>query len=56
MTLFVSFLSQVRAENGFLFDGYDEHNWYHEMIDMLHKLAMTSFVAFFPASIQLQVR
>jgi len=45
----------IRAELGFIYDGYERRMWYFEMIDMLHKLFMTSLIAFFPYTWQLNV-
>eukprot|EP00455_Lapot_gusevi_P034469 TRINITY_DN379_c0_g1_i2.p1 TRINITY_DN379_c0_g1~~TRINITY_DN379_c0_g1_i2.p1 ORF type:complete len:631 (+),score=258.67 TRINITY_DN379_c0_g1_i2:174-1895(+) len=43
----------VRAELGFLYDGYHSNAWWFEMVDMLHKLLLTSVLAFLPTSVQL---
>jgi hypothetical protein len=43
----------VRAENGFLYDGYTDQAWYFEMVDMMHKLLMVSVIGFVPSEYQL---
>jgi hypothetical protein len=45
----------VRAELGFLYDAYERKVWWFEMCDMLHKLVVTSFVAFLPFEYQMPV-
>jgi len=45
----------VRAQLGFLYDAYQRDLWYFELIDMLHKLLVTSIVAFFPPLAQMAV-
>jgi len=45
----------VRAQLGFLYDAYERKIWYFELIDMLHKLLITSIVAFFPPLAQMPV-
>jgi len=45
----------IRAELGFLYDGYERTVWYFEMIDMAHKLVVTSLIAFLPKENQMQV-
>jgi hypothetical protein len=45
----------VRAKLGFLYDGYKKHFWWWEMVDMIHKLIMTSILAFFPTETQLPI-
>jgi len=43
----------VLLELGFLYDGYDKHVWWFELVDMTHKLILTSILAFFPSDAQL---
>jgi len=43
----------VRAELGFLYDAFERRFWYFEFIDMLHKILITSIVAFFPSAWQM---
>jgi len=43
----------VRAELGFLYDGYNRDSWWFEMFDMLEKLLVTSVVGFFPSDMQM---
>jgi hypothetical protein len=43
----------VRGELGFLYDGYRRDMWYFELLDMTHKLTLTSVLAFFPWEVQL---
>lgn len=45
----------IRAQLGFLYDGYRRNTWWFEMLDMAHKLFLTSFVAFFDQSSQISV-
>jgi len=51
--------STERVENhifityGFLFEAYHAHSWYWEIIDMFHKLLLTSVVPFIPQDIQI---
>lgn len=45
----------IRAQLGFLYDCYETRVWFFEMIDMAHKLTMTSLVAFFPELVQLAI-
>ena len=45
----------IRAQLGFLYDGYERSAWYFELIDMLHKLALTSLIAFIPWKYQMVV-
>jgi len=45
----------VRAQLGFLYDAYERELWYFELIDMMHKLLVTSIVAFFPPLAQMAV-
>jgi hypothetical protein len=42
-----------RAELGFLYDGYHRHLWYFELLDMMHKLTLTSLLAFLDWDFQL---
>jgi hypothetical protein len=43
----------VRAQLGFLYDCYETRMWWFELVDMIHKLTMTSLIAFFPWEWQL---
>jgi len=43
----------IRAQLGFLYDCYETRVWWFEMLDMWHKLAMTSLISFFPFKFQL---
>lgn len=45
----------VKAELGFLYDGYDHTFWWFEVLDMVHKLTMTGLLAFVPPTQQLGV-
>jgi len=45
----------VRAELGFLFDAYDRQYFYWELVDMIHKLVLVSFIAFMPYNAQMPV-
>jgi Na+-transporting methylmalonyl-CoA/oxaloacetate decarboxylase gamma subunit len=45
----------VVAELGFIYAAYDPAMWWFEMADMLHKLVLTSLLAFLPDSAQLPV-
>ena len=45
----------TKASLGFLYAGYRVETWWFEMADMLHKLFLTSLLAFFPAEAQLPV-
>jgi len=47
--------SGIRAEVGLLYDAYETHVWWFEMVDMLHKLFITSLVGFFPFAAQLDI-
>jgi len=44
----------VRAQLGFLFDGFHHEYWWFEIADMIHKLTLVSLLAFFPVKFQLQ--
>jgi hypothetical protein len=46
----------VRAELGLLYDAYDPSMWWFEMVDMIHKLIVTSVLAFFPEKMQVTTR
>jgi hypothetical protein len=39
---------EVRIQVGFLYEAYQLDAWWFELIDMLHKLAVTSLLAFLP--------
>jgi hypothetical protein len=43
----------VRGQLGFLYDAYERDFWYFEMIDMGHKLILTSLLAFVPGAWQM---
>jgi hypothetical protein len=43
----------VRAEMGMLYDAFSRERWWFEMVEMLHKLALTSILAFLPTAYQL---
>jgi len=45
----------VRAQLGFLYDCYEGHLWFYELIDMLHKLFATCLIGFLPWSVQLRL-
>jgi hypothetical protein len=45
----------VRGELGFLYDAFERKYWYFEMIDMAHKLVVTSLIAFLPADYQMPI-
>jgi len=45
----------VRGQLGFLYDAYERDYWYFEMIDMGHKLFVTSLLAFFPTALQMSM-
>ena len=45
----------VKAELGFLYDAYDHEVWWFELADMLHKLSLTSLIAFAGIDAQLKV-
>lgn len=47
--------SGVRAELGFLYDGFERSFYLFELVDMVHKLGITSLVAFLPDYAQLRV-
>ena len=40
----------VRAEMGMLYDAYAPSIWWFEMVEMLHKLVLTSVIAFLPTA------
>jgi len=43
----------IKAEMGFLYDGYDHKLWFFELVDMFHKLFLVAVLAFFPNDLQL---
>jgi len=45
--------SATLLQLGFLYEAYTEVNWYWELIDMLHKLLVTSVVSFLPNYMEL---
>eukprot|EP01006_Ploeotia_vitrea_P035745 TRINITY_DN65931_c10_g3_i2.p1 TRINITY_DN65931_c10_g3~~TRINITY_DN65931_c10_g3_i2.p1 ORF type:complete len:506 (+),score=273.25 TRINITY_DN65931_c10_g3_i2:97-1614(+) len=46
-------LPGVRVQLGFLYEAYSPQLWWFEMVDMLNKLVMVSFIGFFPRAFQL---
>jgi len=46
------FHSTTRVKLGLLYDGYAKDVWWFEMVDMCHKLFLTSILAFFPTFMQ----
>jgi hypothetical protein len=46
---------RIKAKFGFLYNGYELHAWWWEILDSVHKLFLTSLVAFFPKDAQLPV-
>jgi len=46
---------QEQARLGFLYAGYTNSAWYHELIDTIHKLILTSLVGFVPVTAQIKV-
>jgi hypothetical protein len=46
---------EIRLQLGFLYDGYASDTWWFEMVDMLHKLVLTSLLVLFPPDAQLPV-
>lgn len=45
----------VRIELGFLYHAFEISQWWFEIVDMSHKLLLTSVLMFFPSSAQLPV-
>jgi len=45
----------IRIILGFLFSAYTPRNWYFEMLDMGHKLFLTSLIPFLPPNAQIPV-
>jgi len=45
----------IRLQYGFLYDAYTEQMWWFELMDMFNKLFLTSILAFFPSTAQIQV-
>jgi len=43
----------TRLQLGFLYDGYSLRTWWFELVDMVHKLLLTSLLAFMPDGVQL---
>jgi len=43
----------VRVQLGFLYEAYNLEMWYFELVDMAHKLIMTSLLAFMDVSFQM---
>lgn len=48
-------LPDIRIELGFLYEAYSADFWWFELVDMMNKLFLTSFLAFFPSESQLPV-
>lgn len=46
---------RVKAQIGFLYGGYRKDVWWFEIADSIHKLTLTSMLAFFPRDSQLPV-
>ena len=46
---------RVKAQLGFLYEGYRWEVWWWEIVDCFHKLFLTSVIAFFPRESQLPV-
>jgi len=44
----------VQLQLGFLYAGYNIDMWWFEMVDMANKLMLTSVLAFFPFTVQMQ--
>lgn len=44
---------ETMAKVGFLYAGYKREYWYFEMVDMAHKIMMTSGLAFLPKDLQI---
>ncbi len=45
----------TRLQYGFLYDGFARHAWWFELVDLSHKLFLTSVLAFFPSDMQIPV-
>jgi len=45
----------IRAQLGFLYDGYAKETWWFELADMSHKLILTSILGFFPQDSQMPI-
>jgi hypothetical protein len=43
----------VRAQLGFLYDGYERHAWWFELVDLGVKLILSSLIAFLPYDYQM---
>jgi len=48
-------LPAIRQSIGFLYAAYHVESWWLEMVDMLHKLFLTSLLRFFPKTFQLPI-
>lgn len=46
---------RVRYTLGFIYRGYKSDMWWFEMVDMLHKLIMTSIMGVMPRTAQLPI-
>jgi len=47
--------NRIKAQLGFLYAGYRAEAWWWEIADCLHKLALSSLIAFFPPDAQLPI-
>jgi hypothetical protein len=45
---------EVVAWLGFLYEAYSKHAWAFELVDMIHKLTLTSILVFLPDGWQLR--
>ena len=45
----------TRLQFGFLYDGFARHAWWFELVDMTHKLFLTSALAFLPKDSQIPI-
>ena len=48
-------LPDIRVQLGFLYEAYSADFWWFELVDMMNKLFLTSFLAFFPPETQLPI-
>lgn len=46
---------RIKAQIGFLYEGYRTDVWWFEIVDSFHKLFLTSVLAFFPSLVQLPI-
>ena len=47
-------LSETKLQLGFLYEAYTTQAWFFELLDMVHKLTLTSLIAFVPFEQQMQ--